>query len=90
MKISLLCFFIPLGMNCSVEVERDTLLCKYLRVGCANVMKFFLQKSSISTHILSLTGRGMVVGEPCFYQHFIPNGTGNGGGKIVPLGTKCR
>jgi hypothetical protein len=23
-----------------------------------------------------------------FYQHFVPNGTGNGGGKIVPLGTQ--
>jgi ATP-dependent Lon protease len=27
-------------------------------------------------------GRWMVVGEPCFYQHFVPNGTGNGGGGV--------
>jgi hypothetical protein len=52
------------------------------------VMKFFLKKSSISTPIPSLTGRGMMVEKTRFYQHFVPNGTGNGGGKIVPLGTE--
>jgi hypothetical protein len=55
------------------------------RVGCSELMKFFLQKPSISTHLPSLTGRGMVVGDPCFYQHSVPNGTGNSGGKNRPV-----
>jgi hypothetical protein len=55
------------GMNRSVEAGAHLFFAASRRVGCSELMKFFLKKSSISTNISSLTGRGMAVEKSSCY-----------------------